>query len=69
MAMSSDEELRLKCLEFALYGNPRGVLTRARTYYRFAKGDIKPPSQQEQIPMNVTAEGEAKRIAPMVRPN
>lgn len=69
MAMSSDEELRLKCLELALQGNPRGVLTRARTYYKFAKGDRKEEDEEARkiAPPYVQSE-QAKRIAGMVRP-
>jgi hypothetical protein len=67
MAMSSDEELRLKCLELSLHGNPRGVLTRARAYYKFAKGDKKDTDKVTEAP-KYTQAGEATRVAPMIRP-
>jgi hypothetical protein len=67
MAMSSDEELRLRCLELATQGNPKSVLTRARTYYRFAKGDKRPEDKPEPVPQYTQA-GEARRVAPMIRP-
>lgn len=68
MAMSSDEELRLKCLELALQGNPKSVISRARSYYRFAKGDKKPEDQQSRIAPPYVQEHEARRVAPMIRP-
>jgi hypothetical protein len=68
MAMSSDEELRLKCLELALHGKERGVLARARSYYSFTKGDKKPEDPQAKIPPPYTQEGEANRVMSMIKP-
>ena len=68
MALSSDEEIRIKCLELALSGNPRGVLTRARAYYKFAKGDKKEGDQPSKEAPKYTQDGEARRVAPMIRP-
>ena len=69
MAISSDEEVRLKCLELAQASGGRNVLSRARAYYRFAKGDHPEKPKQSEIPMKVTQEGEAKRLANQIRPN
>jgi hypothetical protein len=68
MTMSSDEEVRIKCLELALQGKPRGVIQRARSYYQFAKGDKKPEDKPQPVPQYSQA-GEARRVAPMIRPS
>jgi hypothetical protein len=67
MAMSSDEELRLKCLELARQGRERGVLARARSYYNFAKGD-KPKNEKVTEAPKYTQVSEARRVAPMIKP-
>jgi len=67
MAMSSDEEIRIKCLELALQGKERGVIARARSYYQFTKGDKRPEDKQQPLPQYTQA-GEARRVAPMIRP-
>ena len=68
MPMSSDEELRAKCVELAISTGTKQVLTRARTIYDFVKGDKKRHPQPEQPPMNVTQEEMARRVQPFVRP-
>lgn len=67
MAMSSDEEIRIRCLELALQGKERGVIQRARGYYLFTKGDKKPDEKPQPLPQYTQA-GEARRVAPMIRP-
>jgi len=65
--MTSDEDIRIKCLELALQGNPKTVIARARSYYKFAKGDKKEGDKPQPLPQ-YTQEGEASRVASMVRP-
>jgi hypothetical protein len=68
MAMSSDEELRLRCLELAAQGNPKSIVARARTYYRFAKGDRPVEDTKVKKLPEYSQAGEARRVAPMIRP-
>jgi len=68
MPMSSDEELRAKCVELAISTGTKQVLTRARTIYDFVKGDKKRHPVPEPLPMNVTQEDMAERMRRIVRP-
>lgn len=53
MTISSDEEVRLRCIELAQAIGPKRVLQRAREYHKFVKGDLHlrqpqpPPTETE----------------------
>jgi len=69
MPMSSDEELRAKCVELAISTGTKRLIDRSRDIYDFVKGDKKRKlPQPEQPPMNVTQEDMARRVVGMIKP-
>jgi len=68
MPMSSDEEIRCRCIELSVESGTKQVMTRARTFYDFIKGDKKRHPAPEPLPMNVTQEVMVERIRGQVKP-
>ena len=66
--MTSDEEIRTRCIELSVQSGTKAVMSRARTFYDFIKGDKKRQPVPEPIPLNVTPEVMQRRIHGQVEP-
>jgi len=69
MPMTSDEEIRTRCIELSVQSGTKAVMSRARTFYDFIKGDKKKQTvTAEPVPMIVTPEVMQRRIHGQVDP-